>query len=46
MANEKKPTLDEIVKLESSIGTNNRVTEDVFQVLPVGSLTTAIGDSF
>ena len=46
MANEKKPKLDEIVKLESSIGTSNRVTDDVFQVLPVGSLTTAIGDSF
>lgn len=46
MANEKKPTLDDIVKLDSSLIGPNRVTEDVFRNTPVGSLTSAIGDTF
>ena len=46
MASDNKPSLDDIVKLDSSLRTPDRVTQEVFQASPVGSLTTAIGDTF
>lgn len=49
MGNDTKPDtkgVDGITKLVASLDTPNRVTEEVFRTTALGSVTTAIGDSF